>query len=111
MPEAEGASAQELIEALDRFSDKTDLLLRNNATSTNNVNLAAGGIGAWVSALCSIVSIIVLCVVMGQSNTRTVEHAIKVAEQDRKIERMQDHLNAIYMMAPHLNPTENHDEE
>lgn len=23
---------------------------------------------------------------------------------DRKIERMQDHLNAIYMMAPHLNP-------
>ena len=23
---------------------------------------------------------------------------------DRKIERMQDHLNAIYMMAPHLKP-------
>lgn len=28
------------------------------------------------------------------------------AMHDRKIERMQDHLNAIYMMAPHLKPPE-----
>lgn len=27
-----------------------------------------------------------------------------LASHDRKIERMQDHLNAIYMMAPHLKP-------
>lgn len=44
------ADHKELIEALDRFSTKTDMLLRNNSSTNNSrITISAGGFGVWIA--------------------------------------------------------------
>ena len=63
----------------------------NNAV----ININAGGVGIWIATTS--------CVVMLALN---IVLLVTLTGHDRKIERMQDHLNAIYMMAPQLKPEE-----
>lgn len=63
----------------------------NAANSTIQIN--AGGIGVWVSASA--------CAVMLAVNLVLV---VILVDHNRQIGRMQDHLTALYMMAPHLKP-------
>lgn len=92
-PEGVGAPTIELIVAMNRFSDRVDAL--NKAGTHQNVTLSGGSLGFQVATLCAAVSFVMFLVVL-----------VLFIGHDRKIERMQDHLNAIYMMAPHLNPDE-----
>ena len=66
-----------------------------NNTNTAKIEVNAGGIGVWVA--------VSACGVMMALNIALL---FTLSGHDRKIERMQDHLNAIYMMAPHLKPKE-----
>ena len=78
--------------ALERVRRDLDMLLPKN---TNNavITVNAGGVGVWIATTA--------CIVMLAVNIALL---FMIAGHDRKIERMQDHLNAIYMMAPHLKP-------
>ena len=77
---------------LERVRRDLDAILPKNA---NNAVIAinAGGVGVWIATTA--------CIVMLAVNVALL---FMVTGHDRKIERMQDHLNAIYMMAPHLKP-------
>lgn len=86
----EGASV-ELIVAINRFSDRVDTLSRQGTNQT--VTLSGGSFGVWISAFAAAICFLMFCVIL-----------VLFIGHDRKIERMQDHLNAIYMMAPQLQP-------
>jgi hypothetical protein len=60
-----------------------------NATITVN----AGGVGVWVAVTC--------CAVM---LTIGIIGGFLYIDQSRKVDQMQDYLNAIYMQAPYLKP-------
>jgi hypothetical protein len=68
----------------------------NQAGGSQNVatwNVNAGGAGVWiaVTACCVMLALnVVLCLLF--------------LDMSRKYDRMQDHLSAIYMMAPSLKP-------
>ena len=88
------ADHKELIEALDRFSTKTDMLLRNNS-NTSTVTISAGGVGLWLAAFCSALTFVMFCVTL-----------VLFVNHDRKIDDLGDYLAAIYAQAPHLKPPE-----
>lgn len=81
--------------ALDRFSEKADRLLNTGNMNTAKIEVNAGGVGVWVAASS--------CAVMLVLNIALL---FMLAGHDRKIERLQDYLQAIYAQAPHLKPKE-----
>lgn len=91
MSEAPEGASVELIVTLNRLNDRIEAMSRNG--TSQNVTLSAGSFGIWVASFAAVVCFLMFCVLL----TLYVGH-------DRKIERMQDHLNAVYMMAPHLKP-------
>lgn len=78
------------------------ILPARSNSNTTKITVAAGGIGVWI--------VMVLFAFMAglnwSLNTKLITQDIQLSDQDRRIERMQDHLNAIYMMAPQLKPAE-----
>ena len=57
------ADHKELIEALDRFSSKTDMLLRSNGNTNNSrVTISTDGIGVWVATTACMVMLAALIV-------------------------------------------------
>lgn len=71
-------------------------LLAKSAPTTNGqatVTISAGGPALWVATTC--------CAVMLATNLCLL---FMLAGHDRKIERLEDYLQAIYSMAPHLKP-------
>jgi len=80
--------------ALYRVIRDLDVLMpRTSSNSTLTVN--AGGIGLGVA-------LILFAFMAGLNWSLNTQ----LSDQNRKIDRMQEHLNAIYMMAPHLKPLE-----
>lgn len=59
----------------------------------STVTINAGGAGVWLAVTCCIVS----CVM-------NLALAVAFIVHDRKIDRLEDYLQAIYMMAPQLKP-------
>jgi hypothetical protein len=68
----------------------------NKAGTNQTITLSGGSFGVWVAAFSASVCFLMMSVVL-----------VLYIGHDRKIERMQDHLNAIYMMAPQLQPEKN----
>lgn len=84
-------------ETLNRVHDaiaKVDRLahMRDN-TSNSTVTVSAGGVGVWAA--------VTACLVMLAINTVL---CLLFLDMSRKYDRMQDHLSAIYMIAPQLKP-------
>ena len=79
---------------LEKVRRDLDMLLPKNASNAV-ITVNAGGVGVWIATTA--------CVVMLAINLGLM---FMLFSHDRKIERMQDHLNAIYMMAPQLKPNE-----
>lgn len=86
---------RELVDALNRFAERTDRLLQSSGNSNANISFNAGGVGLWAAVTCAVV-----CGVL----TLAMSAAFIVLVT--KYDRMQDYLNAIYMQAPHLKPPE-----
>lgn len=90
---------------IERTLEKADELVselkafRNLSPESGNVTqftVQAGGIGVWLCvSACAVM--FVLTVVVG----------MLFLDLSRKYDRMQDHLSAIYMMAPQLKPADN----
>ena len=76
-----------------------DTILPRNA-SKSEININTGGIAVWVA----LAMFAFMAGLNWSLNGRLASQDIRAAEQDRKIDRMQEHLSAIYMMAPHLKP-------
>lgn len=67
------------------------------SNSHANFNFNAGGLGVW-TAVWACLATLAACIPLG------IVLTITVVDQGRRIDRMQDHLNAVYMMAPQLRP-------
>jgi hypothetical protein len=81
--------------------DRLEGLLRPRRTGSGNatINIQAGGVGLWIAVTCCAV-MFALCIAM------VVVGGIAYSSQQQRMDRMQDYLNAIYMMAPSLKPKE-----
>jgi hypothetical protein len=82
---------ERLARAVDRLQQSSDRLygLGSNA----NITVNSGGVGLWLAVTCCVV-MLALSIGMGAG----------VVILFQKYDRMQDHLSAIYMMAPQLKP-------
>ena len=69
-----------------------DTILPRNA-SKSEININTGGIAVWVA-------LAMFAFMAGLNWSLNAQ----LTDQNRKIDRMQEHLSAIYMMAPHLKP-------
>lgn len=65
----------------------------NLSRNSNNININAGGVGVWICATTSLISL-VLCGLM----------AVMFLDMNRKYDRTQDLLSVIYQQAPWLKP-------
>lgn len=77
---------------------------RNSNTAASNVTLNAGGIGVWLAVSACAVSVAVTIVAVIFGALAISELGRQINDQGRQVGRAQDHLTAIYMMAPHLKP-------
>lgn len=78
--------------ALERLARELGAILpKNNNSATITVN--AGGLGVWIATTCCAVMVAVSLLL-----------ALWVVDLSRKVSELDQYLNAIYMMAPHLKP-------
>lgn len=91
--------AADVVTRVHKTMDKIDRMAGVASTNTNGTqnnatwNVNAGGVGVWLCVTASAV-MFSLTVVLG----------VLFIDLSRKYDRMQDHLSAIYMMAPQLKP-------
>lgn len=83
-------SAAQAVEAIQRSKQAS---VSNGGSS--NVNINAGGIG--------VAAALVACALMIGLNAMLL---LNFNDMNRRVDRMQDHLNAIYMQAPYLKQAE-----
>ena len=69
-----------------------DTILPRNA-SKSEININTGGVAMWVA-------LAMFAFMAGLNWSLNAQ----LTDQNRKIDRMQEHLSAIYTMAPHLKP-------
>ena len=93
MQELDRQDVVRLTEALERFGRWTNKL--EHGTNSNSLNLSFGGIGLGIS-LALVAILLVVCFFQ----------AGDITNLERKYDRMQDYLNAIYAQAPQLKPNE-----
>jgi hypothetical protein len=74
-------------------------------SSTSTINIV-GSTGLSIAIGCCVISFVLALFVCVGLNGRVDKQDSYIAQQDRKIERMQDYLNAIYSIAPQLKPKE-----
>lgn len=91
--------ARAMVESSDKLEKATGVLeklsgIKNGVDGNQNVthvSLGNGGAALWACVTATIVSVVV-----------ALGSAILFVNMDRKIDRMQDHLNVIYQQAPWL---------
>lgn len=64
-----------------------------NSMGNATIMINAGGVGVWIATTCCIVMLALG--IMG---------GFLYVNESRKVDQMQDYLNAIYMQAPYLKP-------
>ena len=69
-----------------------DAILPRSA-SKSEININTGGVAVWVA-------LAMFAFMAGLNWSLNAQ----LSDQNRKIDRMQEHLSAIYMLAPHLKP-------
>lgn len=90
--------AQRLAESLERLDKSLGKLESRGWGGSSNVTINAGGVGVAVSLMCVVILVVI-----------SIFQNIESAQMSRKYDRMQDHLSAIYMMAPQLRPKDVND--
>ena len=92
MQELDRQDVVRLTEALEKFGRWTNKL--DKGTNNNSLSLSFGGIGLGIS-LALVAILLVICFFQVRD----------ISDLQRKYDRMQDYLNAIYAQAPQLKPT------
>ena len=90
------AEVDEVIKRVNRAAERVEKMAEGGNRNTTRIEINAGGVGVWLATTC--------CFVMMALNAALL---FTVAGHDRKIERLEDYLQAIYTQAPHLKPDEN----
>lgn len=88
-------AASAFVRAADRIEAS-----RSGSSSSSSFTVNAGGTTVTVSI---VLALSVLVMFVQQSSTLSAQSA-QIAELNRRSDRMQDYLNAIYAQAPHLKP-------
>lgn len=83
-------AVREIKQSVDRMATN-----KGSGQNGNNININAGGVGVWICATVSLISL-VLCGLM----------AVMFLDMNRKYDRTQDLLSVIYQQAPWLKPAE-----
>lgn len=89
------AEVDEVIKRVNRAAERVEKMAEGGNRNTTRIEINAGGVGVWLAASS--------CAVMLVLNIALL---FMLAGHDRKIERLQDYLQAIYAQAPHLKPKE-----
>lgn len=85
---------ERLRKATEKLASSADRVAGHSIGGVNNSNrFDFGGVGVWICVTC----VIVLAVL-------NFNQATQLSDMNRKYDRMQDYLNAIYAQAPHLKP-------
>lgn len=97
----DAADAEKLKKAIEKLTASADRVAGSGISvggfkNSNNINL--GGMGVWVCVTCVLIMLVVI-----------FYQSADVLDLRRKYDRMQDHLSAIYMMAPQLRPKDVND--
>lgn len=95
---------KELREGVEGLLKERGLGSHNSSAST--VTVSAGGLAVWVAASACAVAVAVTIVAVIFGALAISELGRQLNDQGRQVGRAQDHLTAIYMMAPHLKPKE-----
>jgi nitrogen fixation-related uncharacterized protein len=93
---------QELREGVVGLINDKGLGASNTSASTMTIN--AGGVGVWLAVTACAVSVAVTMVAVVFGALVVSMQSGQISDQKQQIARAQDHLTAIYMMAPHLKP-------
>lgn len=91
--ELEPEDVQKFSVALDKWVRTLETVKPNagSGVGTATITINAGGIGVWIAVTCCLVMLII-----------GLLGGFIYINQSRKIDQMQDYLNAIYMQAPYL---------
>lgn len=87
----ENQGAESSLEKVRRDLDA--LLPARGNSNTTKITIAAGGIGVWVV-------MVMFAFMVGLNWSMNTQ----LSDQERKIERLEDYLSAIYRQAPQLKP-------
>lgn len=100
MNDAQG-DQKELIEALQRFTDKADRVLSmNSGNTTSAINVNAGGVGVWICAsLCGMMLVGILMGAFWMSREFT-RYDIALSERKEEGDRSQTYLSSIFGRMP-----------
>lgn len=78
-----------------------DAILPRNASKAE-ININTGGIAVWVA----LAMFAFMAGLNWSLNATLSDNRVSIGEQNRKIERLEDYVQAIYAAAPHLKPKE-----
>lgn len=98
---------RELGEASRRLRESVEALthdIQPRSASASTININAGGIGVWVAATSCIVMLAMLGMGGMWLSREFTSKQLADNAQDREITDLGDHLHAIYMQAPQLQP-------
>lgn len=100
MNESQG-DQKELIEALHRFSDRSEKLLSMNTSSSNNtINMGSGERGIWI-CVCLCCMMLVALVMGGSWMSREfTRYDIALSERKEEADRSQTYLSSIFGRMP-----------
>lgn len=90
----DAADAEKLKKAIEKLTASADRVAGSGISVggiRNSIDI--GGMGVWVCVTCVLIMLVVI-----------FYQSADVLDMKRKYDRMQDHLSAIYMMAPQLRP-------
>lgn len=92
----DAADAEKLKKAIEKLTASADRVASSGISVggiKNSNNVSFDNIGVWVCVTCVLIMLVVIHY-----------QSADVLDMRRKYDRMQDHLSAIYMMAPQLRP-------
>jgi hypothetical protein len=95
-----------LREEMGKLEDTLEKLQASSPVSSNSTISIVGGTGINIAVGCCVVTFILALFVCINLNGKVDSQDASITEQNHKIERMQDYLNAIYSIAPQLKPKE-----
>jgi hypothetical protein len=92
-----GEEVERLARAVDKLGEVSKKLQSGSGSSEAHINVHAGGIGVYIASVCC-------AVMLAISIAASILGSMAYFSMQQRMDRMQDYLNAIYVIAPQLKP-------
>jgi prefoldin subunit 5 len=96
----------ELRQEIGKLEESIERLQSSSPVSSSSTISIVGSTGLSVAIGCAVITFVIALFVCVSLNGKVDKQDAYIIEQNHKIERMQDYLNAIYAQAPQLKPKE-----